>query len=265
MKNIKLSQYVDEQEVKWALAGEDICKQLIDKLNIKLGLDLYKQHNISNPKELFNSIKIWLLSNNQKELVCALKEMGIKAESFYLEIIESFILTITREKDSMYFIRDVLIRSGIITSVSMDENNTFTIESPYVEEPIKFKKATQTFKDKDIQEFIQKKDIKSGCHESALFLIKKYNDFTAVTAVCTKNLGQPYYHSFALDNIGNVVDLTGNLVISKDIYYMLNDVKVISKLTFENYIKVNDESKSYDESSTLMDLLRIAIYNKMKK
>ena len=78
-------------------------------------------------------------------------------------------------------------------------------------------------------------------------------------------LDKKYYHSFILDSNNYVIDLTGNLVMPKDQYYLLNDVIELNILDYSSYLNEKDDSINYDESNTLYELLRCALYKQYKE
>ena len=119
--------------------------------------------------------------------------------------------------------------------------------------------------DSETLEFINRLGDKvvDGCHEISFYLIKKHSNFRAITSICTKGLGNKYYHSFALDN-DRVIDLTGNLVMPKNTYYLLNNVKELNNINYEEYLEEKDDSIQFDESNTIFPLLRNALYKQYK-
>ena len=124
-------------------------------------------------------------------------------------------------------------------------------------------KAEDSFaNDMETIEYIHKMGdkIKDGCHDVSFYLIKKYDTFRAITAICTKGLNEKYYHSFVIDDEDYVIDFTGNLIMPKEQYYLLQDVKELNAVNYKEYIDEKDDIEKFDESGTLYELLRDGLY-----
>ena len=76
----------------------------------------------------------------------------------------------------------------------------------------------------------------------------------------TKGLNEKYYHSFVIDDNDYVIDFTGNLIMPKEQYYLLQDVKELNSVNYKEYIKEKDDIDKFDESGTLYELLRDGLY-----
>ena len=76
----------------------------------------------------------------------------------------------------------------------------------------------------------------------------------------TKGLNEKYYHSFVIDDNDYVIDFTGNLIMPKEQYYLLQDVKELNSVNYKEYIKEKDDIEKFDESGTLYELLRDGLY-----
>ena len=116
--------------------------------------------------------------------------------------------------------------------------------------------------DKETMDFINKlgNNIQESCHEISFYLIEKYEIFTAVTSICKKGLDNSYYHSFVLDDLNNVIDFTANVIMPKEQYYLLQEVNELNCINYKEYIDEKDKSIEFDESKTLYNLLRNAVY-----
>ena len=128
---------------------------------------------------------------------------------------------------------------------------------------IQFMKAEDSFiNDKETLDFIRKlgDKIQDGCHEISFYLIEKYEMFEAVTSICKKGIDNSYYHSFILDDENNVIDFTANLIMPKEQYYLLQEVNELNCINYKEYLEEKDNSIKFDESKTLYNLLRNAIY-----
>ena len=76
----------------------------------------------------------------------------------------------------------------------------------------------------------------------------------------TKGLNEKYYHSFVIDDNDYVIDFTGNLIMPKEQYYLLQDVKELNSVNYKEYIKEKDDIEKFYESGTLYKLLRDGLY-----
>ena len=128
---------------------------------------------------------------------------------------------------------------------------------------IQFISAEGSFiEDEDTLDYIKKlgNNIQDSCHEISFYLIKKYDIFKAVTSVCKNGIDNSYYHSFVLDDENNVIDITANLIMPKDQYYLLQEVEELNCVNYKSYIEEESTTIKFDESNTLFDLLRNALY-----
>ncbi|HAN09335.1 MAG TPA: hypothetical protein DCP90_01840 [Clostridiales bacterium] len=261
MGEIKLSEYIELSEKSWIIESESNAKKIIDFLNEEMKTDLYVKYNKNNPRELFKSLKVWLLVYYKDLLMSALEHSNIQIETYHKEMLNSLVLVITREKSNVNVIIDALIKGEVIKSVSKADNGNFIIDS-HLFGTITFSKASEKFNEEKIKTFLQKEYIEERCHESALFLIENSKEYHAITSICMKDLGQKYYHSFCIDNSENVIDFTGNLVMPKKYFYNIYSVEELNSVSYEEYLKYKEDSTRYDESKTLMPLLRMAVYRK---
>lgn len=157
---------------------------------------------------------------------------------------------------------DILKSANIIEKIVVYDDETYEIITKDFGN-IQFIKANENFvNDKATLEFIIKlgDNLQDGCHEISFYIIQKYEIFKAVTAVCMKGLNNNYYHSFILDDVDNVIDFTANLIMPKNQYYLLQEVKELNCINYKEYMEEKGKSIEFDESKTLYDLLRNAIY-----
>ena len=261
---MKLSKYINNNEERWKKDNLSLMDSLIQLLESKIGINLYEKSKVRNSSSTYNLLKVWLLVFYKEELYLTLQELNINKKAFIKNLITSLILTLTREKSNINIILKALIDANIIISYNYEASGNFVIESNDFG-TLFFKKASEFFNDSSILEYMKKNNIESDCHESAMYLLKKYKHYTAVTAICVKSLNNNYYHSFCLDKENNVIDLTANLIMGKDLYYLLYEVKELSIVNWDEYRKIKNQSKEWDESGTLMPLLRIAAHKELLK
>ena len=75
-----------------------------------------------------------------------------------------------------------------------------------------------------------------------------------------KGIDNSYYHSFILDDENNVIDFTANLIMPKEQYYLLQEVNELNCISYKEYLEEKDNSIKFDESKTLYNILRNAVY-----
>ena len=177
-------------------------------------------------------------------------------------MIYSLILGVTRNKSNTDLLYDILKSANIIEKMIVYEDDTYEIISKDFGK-IQFMKAEDSFiNDKETLDFIRNLEdkIQDGCHEISFYLIEKYEMFKAVTSICKKGIDNSYYHSFILDDENNVIDFTANLIMPKEQYYLLQEVNELNCINYKEYLEEKDNSIKFDESKTLYNLLRNAIY-----
>ena len=264
---MKLNEYLNANEYKWNNEEKEKVDKLIEYLNNVIDKDLYELAKTNENIEVFKKLRIWFLNFYKDNLISGLNSINISFQSFEKSIIYSLILSITRNSSNVSMLIELFKSTNIIKDLIKYENGMYKLITVNYGE-ILFETGDIYFKnDKDTLNYIEEQGdkIKDGCHEVSFYLIKKYNSFESVTSICKMGLDKKYYHSFILDSNNYVIDLTGNLVMPKDQYYLLNDVIELNILDYSSYLNEKDDSINYDESNTLYELLRCALYKQYKE
>lgn len=259
---MKLSEYCDKNEKQWNEAEQKNVEKLIKYINNIIEDDLFKIANTNDCVEVWNQLKVWLFKFYNKQLLEGLNYVGADINRFKKGLIYSLILGITRNKSNVNLLYDILKDSEIIEKVVVYDDGTHEIISKDFG-VIQFISAEGSFiEDEDTLDYIKKlgNNIQDSCHEISFYLIKKYDIFKAVTSVCKKGIDNSYYHSFVLDDENNVIDITANLIMPKDQYYLLQEVEELNCVNYKSYIEEESTTIKFDESNTLFDLLRNALY-----
>jgi hypothetical protein len=259
---MKLSEYCDKKEDLWNKYEDDIAERLIKYVNENIEDDLYTVADTNDATEVFNKLKVWLFKFYNKQLLDGLKYVNADYDRFKRELIYSLVLCITRDKSNTDLLYDVLKSAHIIKKVVEYSDGAYEIFTKDFGN-ILFMKADENFMDdEETLNFIDElgDDIQDGCHEISFYLIQKYEIFKAVTSICKKGLDNSYYHSFVLDDAENVIDFTANVIMKQKQYYLLNEVTELNCIDYKEYLEEKDKSIEFDESKTLYDLLRNAVY-----
>ena len=246
----------------WNKAENEKIEKLIKYVNDNIDDNLYKIANTDDSIEVFNKLKAWLFKFYNEKLLEGLNYIGADYESFKKKLIYSLILGVTRDKSNTSLIYDILKSANIIEKMVVYDDETYEIITKDFGN-IQFIKANENFvNDKETLDYIDKMgdSIQDGCHEISFYLIEKYEIFKAVTSICKKGIDNSYYHSFVLDDAGNVIDLTANLIMPKEQYYLLQEVNELNCINYKEYLEEKDNSIKFDESKTLYNLLRNALY-----
>ena len=198
---MKLSEYCDKKEKLWYETEESYVKKFIDYLSKNIDEDLFRIANTNDSMEVFDRLKLWIFNFYNKEFLDGLKFIDINYNDIKRMFIYSFILTFTRNNRNAELMYDVLKSFGIIENLLVYDDYYELITNDFGN--IKFMKAEDSFADDmNTIEYIHKMGdkIKDGCHDISFYLIKKYDIFRAITAICTKGLNEKYYHSFVIDD-----------------------------------------------------------------
>lgn len=259
---MKLSEYCNEKESLWNKIENENTEKLIKYINDNIDDDLSKIAKTNDSTEVFNKLKVWLFKFYNKQLLEGLKYINADYDRFKKSLIYSLILGITRNKSNIELLYDVLKSAQIIEKIITYEDGTYEIITNDFGR-IQFIKAEENFiNDKETLDFVNNlgNDIQDGCHEISFYLIKKYEIFKAVTSICKKGIDHSYYHSFVLDDVNNVIDFTTNLIMPKEQYYILQEVHELNCINYKEYLDEKNNSIQFDESKTLYNLLRNAVY-----
>lgn len=259
---MKLSDYCNEKESLWNKIEQEKVEKLIEYINENIDDDLYKVAKTNDSMEVFRNLKVWIFKFYKEQLLNGLKYVRADYEKYKKTLIYSLILGITRNRSNIDLLYDILKSANIIEKMVTYEDGTYEIITSDFRN-IQFIKADENFmNDKETIDFINKlgNNIQDGCHEISFYLIQKYEVFKAVTSVCKKGLDNNYYHSFVLDDADNVIDFTANVIMPKNQYYLLQEVKELNCINYKEYMEEKDNSIKFDESKTLYNLLRNAIY-----
>ncbi len=259
---MKLSEYCEKKENLWYKIEQENTEKLIKYINNNIDDDLFKIANTNNSIEVFNKLKVWLLKFYNKQLLDGLDYIGADYKRFKKGLIYSLILGVTRNKSNTDLLYDILKSANIIEKMIVYDDETYEIITKNFGN-IQFIKADKKFiNDKETLNFINGlgDSIQDGCHEISFYLIQKYGIFKAVTSICKKGIDNSYYHSFILDDENNVIDLTSNVIMPKEQYYVLQEVMELNCINYKEYILEKEKSIEFDESKTLYNLLRNAVY-----
>ena len=259
---MKLSEYCDKKETSWYKIEQENVEKLIKYINNNINDDLFKIANTNDSIEVFNKLKVWLFKFYNKQLLDGLNYIGADYERFKKGLIYSLILGVTRNKSNTDLLYDILKSVNIIEKMIAYQDDTYEIISKDYGK-IQFMKAEDSFiNDKETLDFINKlgNKIQDGCHEISFDLIEKYEIFKAVTSICKKSIDNSYYHSFILDDENNVIDFTANVIMPQKQYYLLQEVIELNCINYKEYMEEKDKSIQFDESKTLYNLLRNAVY-----
>lgn len=261
---MRLSEFLDENEARFRDVERAKASKIVEYLKNHIDVDLEKTAASFDGIEIFKKLNVWLLNFYNKEYIEALMYADYDILRYRKDLIFSFILAVTRNRPNVGVLYDVLTSKGIIEGMVAHEDGTFEIASCDFGK-IVFRRA-DSFNDSEVEKYLESlgDKVADGCHEIAFFLIKRYRDLMAVTGICTKALGCKYYHSFVLED-EDVIDLTANLVMPKEKYYLFQEVEELNVTDYEQYLKDEKKSKEYDESGTLFGLLRNALYNEVTK
>jgi hypothetical protein len=259
---MKLSEYCDKNETLWYKIEQENVEKLIKYINNNIDDNLFKIANTNNSLEVFNKLKVWLFKFYNKQLLDGLNYIEEDYERFKKGLIYSLILGVTRNKSNTDLLYDVLKSANIVEEMIVYDDGTYEIISKDFGNIQSMKAEDSFINDKETLDFIRKlgDKIQDGCHEISFYLIEKYEMFKAVTSICKKGIDNSYYHSFILDDENNVIDFTANLIMPKEQYYLLQEVNELNCINYKEYLEEKDNSIKFDESKTLYNLLRNAIY-----
>lgn len=259
---IKLSKYIDEQEKQWLEAADARLKPMMDNIAGELKRDLYKERKTKSALEVYQYYKFWLFATHWEMLERNLESFSFNKEQFQDEVLLSTILSITRERDNVGMVLEIMYRNKFLDDLE-ELDDKYIIKKQDTE--ITFQKANVYFKyDSLIEQVFAREDLVGGCHEVAEILLEQKPNLRIMMMVCEKNLVEKYWHSVALTSGDNVIDLTANLVMPIEDFckmYNVKEKKILTKAEFEN---LKRESAQYDESKTLWSALRVTAYERIK-
>ncbi|MCI8545095.1 MAG: hypothetical protein HFH09_02560, partial [Bacilli bacterium] len=125
---MELSKLTDELEAQLQKEREENVRNVIDELQKLLGVNLYEAAKTSNPIEVFNVNCFFLLDKFEEILYQALEISDIPVSILWRETLVSFILTVTRNRSNAEFLKELLIKRGIISNYQ-EENGEICIVS----------------------------------------------------------------------------------------------------------------------------------------
>lgn len=258
---IKLSKIISDMEEDFYEYAIEAYDDLALRIKDKLGLDVYEAALTDNSMDAINK-SLWVVLDKIKEpFYSVLEETDFKIVDMEFNYILSFILSISRKRENIEFIKELLIKEGIIDSYE-EKNGNITISSKYG--TLLFRRAQDEYKDEDLDKYLNNISIEDSCHEIAEYLLSKYDNYKAVTAIAVKNICEEYFHSFILDE-GTVIDISNNIIMDKETYYELFMIEELNVVNYKEFLEQSKECSKYDESKTLYPLLRNAIYKKYKE
>lgn len=257
---MELSSYLFKNEKKWNDAEAANIHKLLSYLEKHVNVDLCGMAKPDDELEIFRRLEGWLFNFYPNEFRDGLARIGYSYHEYQKKLIYNLILAVTRNRPNVNILCDMLTSRGVIDGMFGSGEDEYKIVTTDFGE-ICFGKAEKAI-DHELEEYLETlgERVVDGCHEVSFFLIKKDLGLRAVTGICIKGLGCKYYHSFVIDEGANVIDLTANLIMPKEQYYLLNDVQELNVVNYDEYLREESASKELDESKTLYDLLRNALY-----
>lgn len=262
-RTIKLSKYLADTERKWRDTERANAKKLIEYLNQRIDVDLFKMAKTRDSLEVYHSLNGWLFNFYYQELLDGLSHIGYDVRAYLESLVNSLVIAVTRGRPNAEILHQMLVARGVIDEIGVYEDDIYEIRTKNFGE-IRFCQADR-YNDLETEQYLASlgERIIDGCHEISFHMIEKDVSLKAVTAICTKGLGCKYYHSFILDRDNNVIDLTTNLVMPKEDYYRLQKVEELNVTNYQKYLQAEQESIKFDESGTLYGLLRNALYRQL--
>jgi len=256
---MKLSSYLAKNEKKWNDIENANIHRLMSYLEKHIDVNLCEMAKSDNEVKAFKSLEGWLFNFYPNEFQGGLAHIGYDYQNYQKKLIYSFILSVVRNRFNINMLYDMLISKEVITKMLTYEDDKYEIITENFGN-IPFKKADNAI-DHEVEQYLKSlgEQVIDGCHEISFFLIKKNPNLKAITSICTKGLGCNYYHSFIIDGI-NVMDLTANLIMPKEQYYLLNNVQELNVINYDEYLLEEKDCKEFGESKTLYELLRNALY-----
>lgn len=254
--DLKINEIVQEMEDDFFSYAKESYDLLADLIKEKLNLDVYEATKLDCSIDAVRNC-LWLFLDKMKNPFYEILECAeFTIEEIEIHYIHSFILSVVRNRKNIEFLKKLLLRENIISSFT-EENGDFIIESKYG--IIVFRKALDEFMDEDLNSFLKTIEVESGCHQISEYLIKKYDNYKAVTSIAVQYICKEFFHSFILDG-NTVIDIANNLIMDKETYYTLFMVEELNIVNNKEMQEQSELSKKYDESKTLFPLLRNAIY-----
>lgn len=261
-----LDKYNSELEDSFSKEFEDKCEVVVNYLKDKIKDETFEESlEDSSVCDVYTNMNGYIYNFYEKELLEAFKKVNYDIEKYKLSYLDGFILSKIRNSDNVYFLYNFLQSKNIIDEVYEFEDGSTEIHSKDFG-VITFFGARDQFLDE--KKFIKKlykygDDIIELCHAVTFDALEYFkDDFKAVTGILTRSLDEKYIHSFILDPNGYVLDFANDIIMDKDTYYLINDVKELNVVNYDECIEQEKESIKYDSSKTLYTLLRNALYKK---
>ena len=170
-------------------------------------------------------------------------------------------LTNLKRKESNKELIQELLCSKVIDDINMSSKDTFQI---YSEKYGQFNcyMASSYLEDEEILRYMMNNTINNNCHNVTYYLLRNFEDLSAITSHVEDHFHRPMYHSYAYDEKEDIViDLCYNLAMDKHDYDRLNGTQVISKVIDSEVLyelAIVDEKTKIPK--TWCKLLRIALY-----
>lgn len=262
-KELNFVQKVDQLEESWQQEANEKLKPLMDFLSGKLGYDLYGKHGKRSSLELWQYTKFWLFATQKDLLYDALSECGFDIAKFEYEMLASLILSVTRERENASVVLKTMTVNGIVKELR-ESDGKFILDTRFGEMTFRKADAYFDYQNETVGRILQKDDLVGGCHEVTEMFWQSAPQTKVMTTVCCKNLLEKYWHSVNLLTDGKVMDLTANLVVDKDDFDILYNVRESLVMSMEVFQELKSEADELDENNILWPLLRVAAHERMK-
>ncbi len=259
---MELSKYISDNSERFYYDYSMLCQKLVDFLKENSNLDLEHIAKSTDPVDIYERLKILLLKNNKKGIEQAFLKIGYSFQDFEKSIIMSFLITLYRDEKRAFAIYNVLKSADILDDISFSEEGKCELKTRNFGTIVSYSARDIFASDTEVMAKVSslKDNLKDACHELAEFLITLYPEFKAITGISEGDLHRKFYHSVVLDEYGFIIDFPNEIVMPKEQYFLLNSFVSMNEVTYSECKEQSIESKKSDESGTLYDLLRNAIY-----
>ena len=263
---MKLSEYEQKQNENYIEEYRKKCEIIVDYFMRNTEIDLIENAKSKDAIEIYEKLKVWLLKFHKIDLLCAFKSINYSYTDFQKSLIMSFIMTICKNKEKSKIIFEVLMDNSIVLDVEEYKDGGYKVITNEFGN-ITFYPAMILFRgDREVERKVTElgERLKDSCHEISYFLIKRYENFKAITGIMEKDLNYKFYHTIIKDEYDYIIDLPNGVAMPIEDYFKINTFVELNEVNFNQCEKESEISRKYDESGTLYDLLRNAIYKSIK-
>ncbi len=259
---MKLSEFEQNQNNNFTEEYRKKCEKIVNYFESNTEIDLQERAKTNDPIQIYEKLRVWLLKFYKTDLLSAFRSIDYSYKDFQKNLIMGFLMTMCKNKEKAKVIFDLLLENSIVLDVEEYQDGGYKVITSEFGNITMYPAMILFRGDREVENKISElgENLRDSCHEISYFLIKRYESFKAITGIMEKDLNYKFYHTIIKDEYDYIIDLPNGVAMPIEDYFKINTFEKLNEANYTQCEIENEETREFDESGTLFDLLRNALY-----